>query len=715
MKAMDVEHTSAEQPDTYKVFTSSNGVTTTSALEWEFCVRPDEKKFKAGEYPERKGFPTAHPEWCRKPRPLAEMREQMETHANQPLRSLGHSELIDEELVAIRLYTGPMYQKYNAVLRAKSGNAFLVKQWKDICIRNNYVSTIHAINSAVIKLSKLSKAGMVYRGVCYGKLDSKFWSANADGVCGGVEFGFQSTTRDRTQAVHYATGCGWAKQADAMTIFEMQMGMIDRGAELGWVSMYPHEKECLFPPLTGVEALRADVDGMMLNIKARMSINLSAQTLEQVLSRRRKMLMDMADGIELELREQVPKELLPMGLKFLRKSLEHGAYKHTPEWFNNDDNFAKVMQETLYLQSAVINEVKVLSAAIDKPELKLRGWKARGPARIMLLTGWLHSRTSPENVLIDLRECELLEDDAVQLAQLMASNPLLNAIDARGNDSMGDVGSMALGTFMESTKKRASNSEPRSISGVTNKNSQLQVPKQLSVVECRMLCAELEASTFAEGVSAGMGATTKGTATLNRRGGSASSAWSPLHWAAKDNNLVIAEMLIDKGHDVNKQEPLTNKALNGYAALHWAAHKGHLEMCELLLSRGANPALNDKHSNTAKALAEKKGEAEVVSLIESYMGHGAHPSGAKGGAAGAKTHGSPGGTKAKGGGSKALAPHCDGGGGVGGGSHAAHPPAGASGRGRDPKKEGETTKPSLFAAVEGSGGAEILEDPDLMS
>ena len=35
---------------------------------------------------------------------------------------------------------------------------------------------------------------------------------------------------------------------------------------------------------------------MLLNIKARMSINLSAQTLEQVLSRRRKMLLDMADG-----------------------------------------------------------------------------------------------------------------------------------------------------------------------------------------------------------------------------------------------------------------------------------------------------------------------------------------------------------------------------------------------------------------------------------
>ena len=34
-------------------------------------------------------------------------------------------------------------------------------------------------------------------------------------------------------------------------VFEMQLGMIDRGAELGWISQYPYEAECLFAPLTG--------------------------------------------------------------------------------------------------------------------------------------------------------------------------------------------------------------------------------------------------------------------------------------------------------------------------------------------------------------------------------------------------------------------------------------------------------------------------------
>merc|ERR1719163_437972 len=113
----------------------------------------------------------------------------------------------------------------------------------------------------------------------------------------------------------YAGG-GDASVSSACTIFEMQMGMIDRGADLSWLSQYPHEREVLLPPLTGIEALGSEVEGDMLVVKSRLSLNLSAQTLEQVLSRRRKMLMDMAKGIELEIRDSLAKSahLIPNAL-----------------------------------------------------------------------------------------------------------------------------------------------------------------------------------------------------------------------------------------------------------------------------------------------------------------------------------------------------------------------------------------------------------------
>jgi hypothetical protein len=51
-----------------------------------------------------------------------------------------------------------------------------------------------------------------------------------------------------------------------------------------WPAQYPHENECLFAPLTGIEVLRTRIDGAVLIIEARLSVNLNALTIEQVRS-----------------------------------------------------------------------------------------------------------------------------------------------------------------------------------------------------------------------------------------------------------------------------------------------------------------------------------------------------------------------------------------------------------------------------------------------
>ena len=73
-------------------------------------------------------------------------------------------------------------------------------------VGNTYTTTIHATNSCVIKLSKLTKAGKVWRGIRDAKLPKSFWVANSMGVRGGIEYGFSSTTTDKEQALHYAGG-----------------------------------------------------------------------------------------------------------------------------------------------------------------------------------------------------------------------------------------------------------------------------------------------------------------------------------------------------------------------------------------------------------------------------------------------------------------------------------------------------------------------------
>ena len=153
---------------------------------------------------------------------------------------------------------------------------------------------------------------------------------------------------------------------------------------------------------------------------------------------------------------------------------------------------------------------------------------------------------------------------------------------------------------MESAKVRTANSVPAPVNGACTSRSQLQIPKSLSRIDCMLLCAELESNVFAEGVSASMGNKSKGTATLNRRGGSASDGWQPLIWAAKDNNLAVATMLLDKGHDVNHKESMQDKGLSGY----WASALGGTE------GAGANgrAAPVARRQSTCDGQAQQHGE-----------------------------------------------------------------------------------------------------------
>ena len=58
---------------------------------------------------------------------------------------------------------------------------------------------------------------------------------------------------------------------------------------------------------------------------------------------------------------------------------------------------------------------------------------------------------------------------------------------------------------------------------------------------------------------------------------------TPLHLAATFGHKEIAELLIDKGADVNAMGGLL-----GWTPLHWAASEGRKEVAELLIAKGAD-------------------------------------------------------------------------------------------------------------------------------
>jgi NLR family CARD domain-containing protein 3 len=267
VRSIEDEH--CYQPDSRLAFVTSNGTSTTSAVEFEFVFTPSDSKI----YPDREGV-HALPDQHRKPTPIAAYDEVL-ADKNTLLQRSGQPALLLADFVAGRLYTGPMYEKYNAALRAQSGNTHLKQRFEAICRGNLYVTSIHAVNSCVIKLSKLTAACNVYRGFSGATLPSSFWKPNDMNVAGGIEYGFSSMSVDHAQAMHYARG-------EASTVLEMKMGLVDRGAEMAWLSQYPHEQEVLFPPLLGMEVLRTRIDGGSVVVEARLTLNLTALTLEQV-------------------------------------------------------------------------------------------------------------------------------------------------------------------------------------------------------------------------------------------------------------------------------------------------------------------------------------------------------------------------------------------------------------------------------------------------
>jgi len=301
-RSMHAEH--CEAPDSTEVFCSANGLSTYSSLEWEFVVEPSSNK----EYPERgrhggsRGRCASRVDRLQGSHARAAVQVPSATGRSQRAPRTGQARRDDRGRGDLGAHVLQDRCMSNGVLRSFSGVPFLKHKCAQLTRGNQYPTTIHAINSAVVKLSKLTVACRVYRGFAGARLPDSFFVPDKFNTRGGVELGFSSTTAERAQAEHYAAA------GSASTLMVAQMGMVDRGAELSWLSMYEHEKEILFPPLTGVEVLESRVQGSTLLVMSHLAVNLTSPTLEQVVSKRRKLVIDLADNSVHELEREVRRD-----------------------------------------------------------------------------------------------------------------------------------------------------------------------------------------------------------------------------------------------------------------------------------------------------------------------------------------------------------------------------------------------------------------------
>lgn len=278
-------------------------IRTTSEIEWFFVTDPEGGLAKLGlsEWPAEGDnavekctvsdwMHVLMPSDRRKPLPLSAFRHRLESH-NQVLRKYKLAPIMHEELIGGRLYSGPLAVKYQAVLEAvdsrdpakhrryielcsdqKTLEAYLaaaatdpMAAWASARVNcTNYATTLHVIKSVLLRLGKLMTACKLYRGLS-GMAPPPSFLAEHFHVRGGIEPGFLTASRSRQKAVSWAqlVKGGTTPEGSEMfgLLFEIDQGLVDRGADITWFSQYPREDEIIFPPHTALQVTAVRDEG----------------------------------------------------------------------------------------------------------------------------------------------------------------------------------------------------------------------------------------------------------------------------------------------------------------------------------------------------------------------------------------------------------------------------------------------------------------------
>lgn len=286
--------------------------------------------------------------------------------------------LTKPEVLALRLYTGPLYVKYNTKLRdllkrfyelqeqdQMSQDEAMIKARQESGDR--FVTTIHAIASALIKLAKVSPlppGGKVYRGLSGMNVPDCFRRPDKYGCRGGVEFGFMSTSMSKEQAMVYMDA-----DEGMPTLFEVRTGQVDRGARLNWVSQFPREEEVLLPPLCNLEVegdARYEMTpmGMVMVWPLRLNVNLKGLTVEELQERRKTLHVAMFDNLISEIQldfhvvdcaESYKEAVLNQCREVLHKHKERPSQE-----YNEDSTYKDALEEALNIKSLAPRKMAII-------------------------------------------------------------------------------------------------------------------------------------------------------------------------------------------------------------------------------------------------------------------------------------------------------------------------------------------------------------------
>ena len=280
--AMKAEH--CQRADSHVAFTTSNyNFRTTPALEWSYAVD--------GAVPPREQFLDKEGREVREIRPIDELMR---------LDIVHKAGLQREEVMSVSLYTGPMYMKYNPCLRQGRTEG-----------KNMFATTIFVLVSAVQKIARVTQISpelVLYCGLGnVSDLPKSFWRPDKFGSRGWTEFGFRSTSADKTVALDYS---GINQGNPHPMVIAIKPNSIDRAACIEDLSQYKGEKEYLFVPCSflqpnGPPALEIVPEGIVNVIPVHLSVNLKTETLGELVEKKKRLHLASAGAILEEVRHEL--------------------------------------------------------------------------------------------------------------------------------------------------------------------------------------------------------------------------------------------------------------------------------------------------------------------------------------------------------------------------------------------------------------------------
>ena len=235
------------------------GVSYSSRAEWAYVTGPAEAKRECTPGTRDEHNAGVTPEGFRE-KANARIRAALEGKSSTVTGQmpLEYAQLTLEEVLAVRLYSGPAYQLINGFLRQLSP---LRGEHRVALVRDpllSYAATVGHLCDAVRKLAAATPADEadtpLYRGV-RGELAPGFWAPDDSGMVCATDTAFMSTSRVRSTPIAYM-GSGHNVLWELLPSGPSD-GAYHRGADISLLSQFGGEAEVLFPPMTMLVVMKS--------------------------------------------------------------------------------------------------------------------------------------------------------------------------------------------------------------------------------------------------------------------------------------------------------------------------------------------------------------------------------------------------------------------------------------------------------------------------